>query len=109
MIDSANQAVKIVAINTVQLNFMFKQYDLSYSGVMMLFFCLFMQADTELMSRSVKVLGFEMKILISLVTDYSDQIGDCTQNIYNLILLIQRYCTILVTLWFHGVSYFFCY
>jgi len=38
----------------------------------------------------VKIIGFEMKVLVALVTEYSDWLGDCVDNIYQLTASIQR-------------------
>jgi len=46
--------------------------------------------NTESQSRLVKILGFEMKVLVALVTDYVDWLGDCVSVIYQLASSIQR-------------------
>jgi len=38
----------------------------------------------------VKILGFEMKVLVALVTDYMDYLGDCIGVIYQLAVSILR-------------------
>lgn len=43
----------------------------------------------------MKIVGFEMKVLVALVTDYVDWLGDCVNIIYQLAVRIQRsdaYC-----------------
>jgi len=44
----------------------------------------------------VKILGFEMKVVVALVTDYLDWLGDCVTVIYQLAVNIQRSETILL-------------
>jgi len=48
-------------------------------------------ADSQ--SRLVKILGFEMKVLVALVTDYVDSLGDSVGVIYQLAVSIQRCAT----------------
>ena len=38
----------------------------------------------------MKIVGFEMKVLVALVTDYVDWLGDCVNIIYQLAVRIQR-------------------
>ena len=46
--------------------------------------------SAESRSRLVKILGFEMKVLVALVTDYVEWLGDCVTVIYQLAVDIQR-------------------
>ena len=47
-----------------------------------------MSADSQ--SRLVKIVGFEMKVLVALVTDYVDWLGDSIGVICQLTVSIQR-------------------
>lgn len=38
----------------------------------------------------MKIVGFEMKVLVALVTDYVDWLGDSVGVIYQLTVTIQR-------------------
>ena len=38
----------------------------------------------------MKIIGFEMKVLVALVTEYSDWLGACINDIYQLTASIQR-------------------
>jgi len=45
--------------------------------------------NAESRSRLVKILGFEMKVLVALITDYVDWLGNCIGVIYQLAVNIQ--------------------
>ena len=51
--------------------------------------------NAESRSRLVKILGFEMKVLVAFITDYVDWLGDCVTVIYQLAVNIQRSMAIL--------------
>ena len=38
----------------------------------------------------MKIIGFEMKVLVALVTDYVDWLGTCVDVIYQLTVSIHR-------------------
>jgi hypothetical protein len=49
------------------------------------------QNGNEAQNRSIKVLGFQMKVLVALVSDYIDSVAACLGCVFQLILCINRY------------------
>lgn len=48
------------------------------------------QGDEKGFQKSLKILGFQMKILIMLVREFSDLIHRCEEQVYSLILTVHR-------------------
>jgi len=48
------------------------------------------QGTAEGQNRLVKIIGFEMKVLVALVTDYVDWLGDCVDALYRLTIYMFR-------------------
>lgn len=49
------------------------------------------QGDGKGFQKSLKILGFQMKILVMLVREFSDLIDSCEQQVYNLLLTLHRF------------------
>ena len=48
------------------------------------------QGDEKGFQKSVKILGFQMKITVSLVREYQDYLSDCGSDVYNVLIHLQR-------------------
>ncbi|XP_076092431.1 FIGNL1-interacting regulator of recombination and mitosis-like isoform X2 [Mytilus galloprovincialis] len=48
------------------------------------------QGDEKGFQKSVKILGFQMKITVTLVREYSDYLSDCGTDVYKLLIHLQR-------------------
>ncbi|XP_062570983.1 FIGNL1-interacting regulator of recombination and mitosis-like isoform X2 [Saccostrea cucullata] len=48
------------------------------------------QGDEKGFQKSLKILGFQMKILVMLVREFSDVIHGCEESIYGLLLTLMR-------------------
>lgn len=48
------------------------------------------QGDEKGFQKSVKILGFQMKIMVSLVREYSSYLSDCGQSVYKLLIHLKR-------------------
>uniref|UniRef100_A0A8W8LMT6 Uncharacterized protein n=1 Tax=Magallana gigas TaxID=29159 RepID=A0A8W8LMT6_MAGGI len=48
------------------------------------------QGDEKGFQKSLKILGFQMKILVMLVREFSDLLDRCEQQVYNLLLTLHR-------------------
>lgn len=48
------------------------------------------QEDEKGFQKSLKILGFQMKILVMLVREFSDLLDRCEQQVYNLLLTLHR-------------------
>ncbi|KAK3588511.1 hypothetical protein CHS0354_022985 [Potamilus streckersoni] len=51
---------------------------------------MFSQGDEKTFQKSVKVLGFQMKIIIKLVQDFIDYLSDCEEQLFQLLIFIQK-------------------
>lgn len=47
------------------------------------------QTNEKSFQKSVKICGFQMKVLVSLVKEYDAYLGDCSQCVLNLLLHLQ--------------------
>ncbi|KAL3870196.1 hypothetical protein ACJMK2_038277, partial [Sinanodonta woodiana] len=50
----------------------------------------FSQGDEKTFQKSVKVLGFQMKIIVKLVQDFIDYLSDCEKQLFDLLVFIQK-------------------
>ena len=50
-----------------------------------------LQGDEKSFKKSVKILGFYMKILVVFVKDYKEVFEDCVTDLFNLMLDILKY------------------
>lgn len=48
------------------------------------------QGDEKGFQKSVKILGFQMKITVSLVREYQDYLSDCGSDVYIVLIHLQR-------------------
>ena len=46
--------------------------------------------EEKLISKNVKVIGFQMKVLVSIVKEFPDCLGSCIPQLVVLILTLQR-------------------
>ncbi|KAK3728759.1 hypothetical protein RRG08_013487 [Elysia crispata] len=47
--------------------------------------------DDKAFSKTVRILGFQMKVLVALLRDFSDYLGECEGNVLSLLLHLHRY------------------
>ncbi|KAH9499660.1 hypothetical protein Btru_074360 [Bulinus truncatus] len=48
------------------------------------------QGDEKAFNKLIKVLGFQMKVMVALLRDFSNYLGHCERNILNLLLCFHR-------------------
>ena len=48
------------------------------------------QEEEKLFRKNVKILGFQMKVLVTLVKEFKDYLGSCVPQLVDLILTVQR-------------------
>jgi hypothetical protein len=48
------------------------------------------QGDEKGFQKSLKILGFQMKILVMLVREFADVIHSCEEQIYSLLIIFVR-------------------
>ncbi|CAG5115540.1 unnamed protein product, partial [Candidula unifasciata] len=49
------------------------------------------QGDDKTFSKSCKILAFQMKVLVALLRDFTDYLGNCEKNVLDLLLVLHRY------------------
>ncbi|BFZ20789.1 hypothetical protein BsWGS_23828 [Bradybaena similaris] len=49
------------------------------------------QGDDKAFSKSCKILAFQMKVVLVLLRDFSDYLGNCERNVLDLLLFLHRY------------------
>ena len=53
-------------------------------------FCHLLQWDEKTFTKTIKVLGFQMKVLVAIVKEYECMLSECIGGIVSLILTVQR-------------------
>ena len=48
------------------------------------------QGDSAAFQKSVKVLGYQMRIMMSLIEAFVDYISDCEFHVAKLLILLQK-------------------
>lgn len=48
------------------------------------------QGDSAAFQKSVKVLGYQMRIMISLIDTFVDYISECEGHVVKLLMVLQR-------------------
>ena len=46
--------------------------------------------EEKLINKNVKIIGFQMKVLVSIVKEFTDCLGNCIPQLVVLILTLQR-------------------
>jgi hypothetical protein len=83
---------KAANLKSISVEFYCPNQQKTYWSLLMNYFPLkvLSQGDEKGFQKSVKILGFQMKITVSLVREYQDYLSDCGSDVYKVLIHLQR-------------------